>query len=325
MPARKRSAFVLLVVLGVIILVITVLGLFAKVSLRRGVQSVDAQRALQQRWGAMTMQRVLMNRASNIFEARDELLKKTAQIGDPPPPPYIRSALTLGDVTFDLMVGDEDAKLNLNALYHHGGSGKLEQALQDVVPMAGLRALLPRPVVKPLLMEQGPPASNARRTRNSDSEPTGDDKEEGKPQIPAAFRSWGEVFDLAGLSKYAGSEVALPNLTTDMTCWGSGQLNVRRASDASILAVFGSVIQDGGATLFLKKYRENPTSDLNVLLLTEVDSERQREKLSRMVSETSTNFSLWIDASTKSGRPLREFVVGRRDEEGVTRIEKFAH
>ena len=58
--------------------------------------------------------------------------------------------------------------------------------------------------------------------------------------------------------------------------------------------------------------------------MTEVKKRPQREQLARMLSEGSTNFSLWIDASTKTGRPVRNFVVMRRDEEGVTRLEKFA-
>ena len=66
--SRSRCGYILLVVLGVLVLVVTVLGLLAKVSLRRGVQSVDAELALQQRWGAVSLQRVLLHDAPKIFE-----------------------------------------------------------------------------------------------------------------------------------------------------------------------------------------------------------------------------------------------------------------
>ena len=110
---------------GVIVLVVTVLGLLAKVSLRRGVQSVDAELALQQRWGAVSLQRVLLDGAPKLFDDRDKKLIELGITG-PPPPPIIRSAISIGDVTFDVMIADEDAKLNLNSLYHHGWSRKTE-------------------------------------------------------------------------------------------------------------------------------------------------------------------------------------------------------
>ena len=310
-----RPGYVLLVVLAVIVLVVTVLGLLAKVSLRRGIQSLDAETALQQRWGAYSLQRVLLNDAPTIFEKRDEKLLALGLEG-PPPPPLIRSAVTFGGVTFDVMLSDEDAKLNLNAIYHHGGPSQLEQALSQSVPLAGQAALRLRPATEPLLVG---------RTRDSLPVIETPDGEEKKPVIPPAFRSWGEVFDLAVLSRTIGSEAALPNLTTDMTCWGSGHLNIRRASDNSILAVLGSVIQDGGAQRFLQRYRNNPATDFRAMMVTEISNNRQRDRLAELVAEASTNFSLWIDASTKTGRPVRNFIVLRRDEEGVTQMEKFAH
>ena len=318
--SRSRCGYILLVVLGVLVLVVTVLGLLAKVSLRRGVQSVDAELALQQRWGAVSLQRVLLHDAPKIFEDREKKLKELGVTG-PPPPPFIRSVITIADVTFDVMIADEDAKLNLNSLYHHAGPEKLDQALADIVPDAGRSSLRLLPAIKPLLLSRQKPLSERSKPNSPRNTDEGEDQEERKP----AFRSWGEVFDLAKISASVGSEAALPNLTTDMTCWGTGQLNIRRASDSSILAVVGAVIQDSGAGQFLKKYRDNPTSNLNVLLLTEVKNQGQRDELSELLTEASTNFSLWIDASTKTGRPIRNFIVMRRDEEGVTRLEKFAH
>lgn len=321
---RSRSGYILLVVLGVLVLVVTVLGLLAKVSLRRGVQSVDAELALQQRWGAVSLQRLLLSGAPKIFDQRDKKLKELGVTG-PPPPPFIRSAITIGDVTFDVMIADEDAKLNLNSIYHHAGPETLNQAITDIVPVVGRNSLRVMPVIKPLLLSRQTDAITQAKRRARNDAGDGEGEEERKPEIPPALRSWGEVFDLAKMSASVGTEAALPNLTTDMTCWGSGQLNIRRASDASISAVVGSVIQDGGAARFLKNYRDNPTSSLEVLLLTEVKKQGQRDELSEMLAEASTNFSLWIDASTKVGRPIRNFIVMRRDEEGVTRLEKFAH
>ena len=113
--------YVLLVVMAVSVLVITVLGTLAKVSLRRGLEAADAERSLQKRWGALTLERAMLANAAKVFEVQEELAKLTPGV---PPPATIRAALTLRGVTFDLLLGDEDAKLNLNSFYHHIGQGE---------------------------------------------------------------------------------------------------------------------------------------------------------------------------------------------------------
>ncbi len=309
---RPRDGYVLLVVIAVSVLVITALGTLAKQSLRRGLEAADAERSLQKRWGAFTLERVLLVDAPKVFA----LLEETAAKLTPgvPPPTTIRAALTLNGVTFDLLLADEDAKLNLNTLYHHVGEQRTQQAISEIVgPGAGSTMRLV-PAVKPMMMSR-----ESRRT-------TQESEEDGAElMIPDAFRSWGEIFDLGSMEAQIGSDAALPNLTTDITCWGTGQLNIRRASDQAILAVASSVVQDGGAQRLLTRYRESPKATLGVLLQTEISSQRNRDQLSTMLSEASTNFSVWIDASAKGSGSQRWFAVMRRDEEGVTRQTRFAH
>ncbi len=315
---RTRGGYVLLVVMAASVLVVTVLGTLAKISLRRAIDATDAHRSLQQRWGALTLQRALLEQAPKIFNLREEFLAETAPDA-PPPPPVIREAITIGDVTFDVMLGDEDAKLNLNALYHQVGNSRTERAIGSIVGHDVAQAARLLPTV--------PPQSRSReQTKRSLSSEDGDEAEEGQEKSRVdAFGSWGQIFDIARLNAVVGSDLALPNVTTGITCWGSGQLNFRRASDEAILASFGSVVQDGGARRILQRYRQSPTATLQVLLHLEVSRDEHRERLSRLVTESSNNFSIWISASSKTGRGLTEFIVARRDEEGVTRFSKFAH
>ena len=63
------------------------------------------------------------------------------------------------------------------------------------------------PAVEPMLIAR----ENARNS--FDSEESDDDDD-----IPDAFRSWGEIFDLPALASQIGSDAALPNVTTGMTC-----------------------------------------------------------------------------------------------------------
>ena len=121
-----------------------------------------------------------------------------------------------------------------------------------------------------------------------------------------------------------GSAVVLPNLTTGITCWGNGQLNVRRATDDAILAVAGAVLQKGGGQRFLKRFRANPEMTLEVLLLSEVSNRKNRRALKQQMSETSTNFSMWLNASSETGRDQRQFMVTMRDDEGSVVQSKFS-
>ncbi len=235
-----------------------------------------------------------------------------------PTPTTIRAIVSLREVTFDILLGDEDAKLNLNALYHYGGPGRTDQAISRVGgPIVGVAKRL-LPAVEPMRLE--------RETRRISLANEDDEEGEGEePILPDAFRSWGEVFDLGALDAGLARDASLPNLTIGLTLWGNGQLNFRRASDEAILAVAGLVVQDGAARRIVQRYRESPTATLAVLLQTEVSSEPDRKRLAQLMSEASTNFSIWIDASSRGGGSLRSFTVTRRDDEGVTRQTRFLH
>jgi hypothetical protein len=305
-----RTAYVLMIVIAVSVLVVTVLGTLAKQSLRRGLAAADAERSLQQRWGALTLEKEILQVAPKVFELQHQLVKARDPAAHPPT--SIRAAVTLRDVTFDLLLGDEDAKLNVNSMYHHVGQQRTEQAIRELSGVGAAMSVRLLPCV---------PAQQIARDRPRIGQPA--DTEEEPPAVPNAFRSWGEVFDLTNLEAQIGSD--LPNVTTGMTCWGNGQLNFQRASEQAILAVVGAVVQDGGAQRILTRFQRNPAISLEILLQSEVSNQLQRDRLKELLSETSTNFSIWIDASTKTLGSMRTFAVTRRDDEGVIRHSRFMH
>lgn len=320
-PRSSRRGYVLLVVLAVGILLTTVLAALAKTSLRRALAAVDTQRRLQQRWGSETLQQAILRRAPKVFEERDEELAKI----DPNfvPPTALRDVLTLGGVTYDLVLGDEDAKLNLNAIYRSGGTKATESAL---------KAFLGRDIVDVLRLSPAVDEQSLARARQTGSFAAGTFSGTENPDEPAAameqinaFRSWGEVFDLSALSVVFGNDAALPNVTTQITCWGGGQINFRRASKESFAAIVSSVVSPSEAQGILNRYQENPSASIQILAQTQIGQEPQRERLLRMVSSASLNYSLWIDASTVGRRPMRRFTVMQLDDSGVTQYQQFAH
>ncbi len=307
---KPRPGYVLMTVIAVSILVITCLSLLARQSLRMGLKAADQERMLQKRWGSLSLQRTLLANAERIFERLEE--ENERQGSDTTP--VIRSKLVLGEVTFDLLLADEDAKLPLNTLYHHVGLKKTEESISRVAGSNVTLATRLIPAVEPMQISR-----EKKRVSVSD-----DEENESAEDVPDAFRSWGEVFDLTTLGKRAGSQTSLQSSTTNLTCWGSGQLNFRRASDEAILALASVVVQDGKARRVLQRYRASPTASLSTLLLSEVSDQQKQRQLQTIFSETSTNFSIWIDAHSRSGPPLRTFTVMKRDPDGVVQHQRFS-
>ncbi len=304
---QSRSGYVLMTVIAVSILVITCLSMLARQSLRMGLNAADKERMLQKRWGSLSLQRTLLANAGRIFEQQD----KKNERQDNTTTPVIQSKLTLGEVTFDLLLADEDAKLPLNTLYHHVGLKKTEDSISRVAGSNVTLATRLIPAVEPMQI-----------SREEKQIAVTDD--EGEEDVRDAFRSWGEVFDLATLSKTARNQSSLQAATTNLTCWGSGQLNFRRASDEAILALANIVVQDGKARRVLQRYRSNPTASLPTLLLSEVSDQQKQGKIQTIFSETRTNFSIWIDARSRTGPPLRTFTVMKRDADGVVQQQRFS-
>ena len=315
--ARRKTGYVLLTVLAVMVLMVTALATLSKLSLRRALAAVDAQIRLQQRVGADSVEAVLLPSASRVFD----LLEKQAEeirkaTGEPVPvPKQVRGAVTFGGVTFDVVIADEDAKLNLNQVYHMTGRQRTESAVGDLIGPFAARVLRLTPATRPIREELMDNASG-----NDDD----GDSEAAIIEIPRAFRSWGEVFDLSALTNAYRSDAALPNMTTDITCWGGGGLNVRRASDESVKAAAACVLSDAGADRLISRYRESEAMSLEILVQREGKTASERDRLRRMLAETSTHFSLWIDASAPARRSMRTFSVMRKTDDGIVINERFA-
>jgi hypothetical protein len=314
---------VLLLVLAVLVLMVAALSQLSTISLRRALAAADEQVRLQQRVGAESIERALLPRAAALFDARQKAAEQQLSLDATNPPPgsspyRIRAAVSFGGVTFDVVLADEDAKLNLNRVYHAAGKQRVDRAVAELSGPVAARALRTLPAVRPL------PQSGIGQREDFDDADDEDDGDEGDEKIPRAFRSWGEVFDLPRLAAVAGTDAALPNVTQSITCWGGGALNLRRASDEAIRAAAACILSEGAARRLVSRYRDNPAVPLEVLLVGEATSESERIRLRRMLGESSSHFSLWLDASTTSRRSLRRFSVMQLTEDGVTINERFS-
>ena len=118
--------------------------------------------------------------------------------------------MQLGRQRFDLILGDEQAKANVNALLERDGRENAQTRLRQALSGTGLAAKL--------LLRPDPAISVAA------SQPT---------TAPANVSSWitgyGQVFDNVSPQALLNSGAAAL-----LTCWGTGPVNARRAGESAL-------------------------------------------------------------------------------------------
>jgi hypothetical protein len=277
----------------------------AQHSLETVTAAAARERQLQLHWGAVSCQRTLHGEAKTLFEELDKktLSKKSARDSqrDVQLPRELTLTVRLGRLPFRLTLADEDAKANLNSLYHFGGP----QASQRFVTQQ-MRSIYRLPV---RLRPQTPQVDPGKAI------------EAGEP-LPIAFSSWGQVFDLPHAQALVPGPLPLQQSTPMVTCWGNGRLNIRRAADEIAIGVCRPVVTDGATRRMLRTLRDDPLRQLNhVIEQLGVDKEKQT-LLSALLTEQSACYSLWIGVFTDNVR-WQQLSISERDKDGVVRTFGF--
>jgi len=174
----------------------------------------------------------------------------------------IAQEVRLGGTRFVLVLGDEGAKVNLNHVYQRGGTAAIRKVTDELVG------------ILPLRYQRNPPNAKA-----------GDFK---------PYQSWGQVFDCRSLSNSETAVRTLMQAGAQVTCWGSGKLNVRRASQPSVETVCRIAGATEVASKLIDELALNPTTPVEELLSRFDLQDSQRQELSGWLSDHSTCYSLWI-------------------------------
>jgi hypothetical protein len=215
---HSQSGYVLLLTLLVLALAGAALVSVGRMSLAKAREAIAAERELQRRWGTLSCRSTLLPNAERL------LLKAESRSAEPVQ--LVRAKLELARFTYQVSVSDEQAKININSLYDQLHPQRAESA----------ERVLSLHADKPITVRLRPLANR----------PT-----EGARSLPA-FASWGQVFvnpPPMSLFPQAGRDHAL----ADFTCWGNGQLNLRRASEQSLQAACESTVGDVRPILYLRQ------------------------------------------------------------------------
>jgi len=257
---RQRPGYVLVLTLGLVTLAAISLSGFARYSLEMASRANEATEELQHRWGLLTARHVLMNQPAELIASQ---VRPEEASGPPwPKPASVSTAFSLGSLKFTVNLADEDSKVNLNTV---------RARHPDLIPAVirrqcggtgGLR-LLPTAV----------------------------------SSIGTAYRSWGEVFDLAASPRESKPCERLPLIGRTVTCWGSGRLNLCRASDAAVGEI-ASLALSPDEVGSLVSHRKNWNGQSIDELLGQLSLRRpELLAIGRLLNNDSRSYSLWVEVA----------------------------
>lgn len=262
---RHADGFVLLMALLLIVVAGMTMAGAARVSLGRSMQAKAAADGLQLRWGQLSCQAALLPQAR-------ELLEQTQQ-DSLEPVASVPITVSLGGVTFEVLVADEQAKININTLYQRTDRQTTEQSIKDV-----------------LRQSEGPPVMVKLHPLKSQGVSVGTES-----PIMAGFGSLEQAFD-ATAAELIGSATDPNPASRLFTCWGDGKLNFHRAPRVALRAICAGLLNDREVERLMTARQITPDLSLEQALNTLALTKEKQGKLANLLTDTSSWFSLWIVA-----------------------------
>lgn len=281
--AGRQRAYVLPLTLLLLTVAAASLAGVCRASFEKAVQAAAAREGLQRNWAITTCRAALLPRAERVIAG--------AASSETAPASEVRLHVTLGGMPLDLVFGDEQAKVNVNVLYRDGGRAGAERAVRELTLAAGADV---RVALKPGA-QLAEPGSVEALQRDDDGE--------------RAFENFSQVFEpVSPRALVFPGGAAERSAVAQLTCWGDGTLNFRRASVAALKrACPRSLGATGAARLVAIRQKEPDLEIWEVLEQLELSEEQQAEAEARLTDESSCH-SLWIVARA-AGRSWYDFSI----------------
>ena len=309
---RHPRGYVLIVTLGLLVLAATLLVGIGRASVAHALAARTEQVELQRRWGVVSCRNAVLANANDILAIQERLRNR--------PIPVLRETVVLGGQRYTLIVSDEQAKANVNALLERSDKSGAEGRTREAVSGSGLgNSIMLRP--EPLPLHEGQATSRP-------SEYAGP---------PPWVTSFGQVFNNLSPERLIAGSGAKP--AEQLTCWGNGAINVMRVSEAALkLAATPAMTNieagrliDARNAAFETRTRPRlmtgasapaPGLDAASTLLTQAHVD---PKVRRTVGFTakSTCFSLWVVTQDARRTWYRLYVIDDYDTKQA-RVESFA-
>jgi hypothetical protein len=274
-----RPGFALLMALALVLLAGAALAGLARWSAMEALESTTAADELKHRWAVVSCRETLLGRAEQLLDAaergegRDGL---SSEVYMNKPMPELRVKCRLSELDYELVLTDEQAKLNLNTV------------LQEKTP-AEVQSLAAR-----LTHDKGDPGSlgtplQLRRVATVDPSAEG-----ARDWLPLG--AYGQIFEDPSPEWLVGRNGG-DGLASPITCWGDGKVNLRRAPAAVIEAACMEALGPQAVSQLLAARLHNPYGSLSAMLV-ELDKidDKQKRKIGAYVTDHSMCHGLWIIA-----------------------------
>ncbi len=252
-----RRGFVLLMTLLLIGVAAVALAGVSRASLARQLDALHAQRDLQRRWGTLTCQWAVLPRITDTLSAveKESLMPVTEWLG----------SLPLTGQRFDLVLADEQAKLDVAALAQRVGVSRAERRVHGLLREAGCDVSVR---LRPVASQQdrlAPIGSLAQ-------------------VLPAA--SPRSLFE-----PHRGPAVAP---TRYITCWGGGKVNYQRAPGPVLHACLEGALTRLEIGELISLRDEIPDLDLPKLTANLDFSKDKKTAMAQLLTDRSSFYSLRV-------------------------------
>lgn len=280
----KRTGFILVVTLVMIAIAGILLTGICRHSLAMSLAVHQMTERLQKRWGMASCQRA-------AFRLAEEVLMETRirEDGSRDVQPLATTSLVmnLGGVDFDLLLADDQAKVNVNLLDANLDRETTTRTLESLAAGADVEVQL-RPLVGDNIGADGLP-----------------------------YKRWEQVFSPRQLSLIDFPD-HLVWASRNVTCWSAGsRLHFWAASDAAISCVAGLALSPIEVDRLMAQRGASPSGGLSELLDKLDLSRRKRTMLEQLLVDTRSSVSVWIRTGQGAQRSA-SFSV-RMTESDVTR------
>jgi len=262
-----RRGYALIMTVVLIAIAALLMAGVARQGLQLAAQASAAQADLQRRWGVFSCQRAVLCQAEEIL-ARQEAAQREAD-GRLGGIPAVATEMRLGTMSVALLLADENAKVSLNAIHARRDKETVARVVQEMAGLSGLDVRL-RPY---------------RRAADAEHLP--------------AFDSWGQVFALEEGRADTQAPKSLAAATAELTCWGDGKLNLRRASRDALERVCRLEASPTIVGRLLELMSKPSPWKLAGLLDQLRLAEGERQRLEQLLTDRSLCHSLWIVATTQ--------------------------
>ncbi len=277
---NNKPGFVLLMALAILAIAGTILATTSRRCCGRSLDASAAQRALQVRWGTLSLQ-------ATCLAASEDLLTRDS-VKFERPVVWAGRQIDLNGMRFHAVVSDEQAKANVNAIAHSRGDRSVASALSALQSgLPGALHVVPRPQEE--AVEPGSPGK-------LDTE------------LPILFGSYEQLFDVSHPSQLFAQRSFRPAAIKRVTCWGSGQVNFRRADPTVLREALLGALDDSDVGKILDFRREQPDGTLGELMKHLDLKSAKALKASDLLTDTSACHSVWIVAEGSTRKWYRLYV-----------------